>query len=325
VTERIVISDQPADARKRPVALLQTYGGPAMLLFILAVNAAFTPHFVDTGTLRNFLLQIHPTLLVALGMTLVIATGGIDISVGAVMALSASVTGKVYTAGAGFVPALLAGIATGCICGLFNGFLVAKFRIQAIIVTLILMIGGRGLAQIILGELFLSVYGTAISKLGTFMFFGLVPIQVVIMALFSGLALFAVERTIFGRYIQTLGDNPNAARLVGIRIPVYLMLVYLISGLLSGIAGILEGARTNAINAGTLGLLIELDAIAAVAIGGTAFKGGKPLIGGTLVGASIVQLITMMVNMNDIPFNYSLIVKAAIVVAALYLQRERLS
>lgn len=296
-----------------------------MLVFILAINAAFTPHFVDTGTLRNFLLQIHPTLLVAIGMTLVIATGGIDISVGAVMALSASVTGRVYTAGAGLVPALLAGIATGCACGLFNGFLVAKFRIQAIIVTLILMIGGRGLAQIVLGELFLSTYGTGISTLGSFTFFGLVPIQVVIMAVVSGLALFAVERTLFGRYIQTLGDNPNAARLVGIRIPVYLMMVYTICGLLSGVAGILEGARINAINAGTLGLLIELDAIAAVAIGATAFQGGKPLIGGTLVGASIVQLITMMVNMNDIPFNYSLIVKAAIVIGALYIQRERLS
>jgi len=258
-------------------------------------------------------------------MTLVIATGGIDISVGAVMALSASVTGRVYTAGAGLVPALLAGIATGCACGLFNGFLVAKFRIQAIIVTLILMIGGRGLAQIVLGELFLSTYGTGISTLGSFTFFGLVPIQVVIMAVVSGVALFAVERTLFGRYIQTLGDNPNAARLVGIRIPVYLMMVYAICGLLSGVAGILEGARINAINAGTLGLLIELDAIAAVAIGATAFQGGKPLIGGTLVGASIVQLITMMVNMNDIPFNYSLIVKAAIVIGALYIQRERLS
>jgi galactofuranose transport system permease protein len=326
VTERIVISEpQPAQTHKRPVAFFQTYGGVAMLVLILVLNAAFTPHFVDTGTLRNFLLQIHPTLLVALGMTLVIATGGIDISVGAVMALSASVTGKVYTAGAGFVPALLAGLATGCICGLFNGFLVAKFRIQAIIVTLILMIGGRGLAQIVLGELFLSTYGTAISKLGSFSFFGLVPIQVVIMVLVSGLSFFVVERTIFGRYIQTLGDNRNAARLVGIRIPLYLMMVYTISGLLSGIAGILEGARINAINAGTLGLLIELDAIAAVAIGGTAFQGGKPLIGGTLVGASIVQLITMMVNMNDIPFNYSLIVKAAIVVAALYMQRERLT
>jgi ribose/xylose/arabinose/galactoside ABC-type transport system permease subunit len=325
VTERIVIS--PPAERQRPAVrdLLQRYGSLVMLILMLVLNAAMTPHFVDTGTLRNFLLQIHPTLLVALGMTLVIATGGIDISVGAVMALSASVTGKVYTAGAGFIPSLLAGLATGCACGLFNGFLVAKFRIQAIIVTLILMIGGRGLAQIVLGELFLSTYGTALQTLGSFSFFGMMPIQVVIMLVVSGLSLFAVERTIFGRYIETMGDNPNAARLVGIRIPVYLMMVYLISGLLSAVAGILEGARINAINAGTLGLLIELDAIAAVAIGGTVFQGGKPRIGGTLVGASIVQLITMMVNMNDIPFNYSLVVKAAIVIVALYLQRERIS
>jgi ribose/xylose/arabinose/galactoside ABC-type transport system permease subunit len=326
VTARIVIPEQPIQAQKRIAVrdLVQRYGALIMLILMLILNAAVTPHFVETGTLRNFLLQIHPTLLVALGMTLVIATGGIDISVGAVMALSASVTGKVYTSGAGFVPAMLAGLATGCACGLFNGFLVAKFRIQAIIVTLILMIGGRGLAQIVLGELFLSVYGTGISTMGSLTLFGFLPIQVVIMAVVSGVALFAVERTIFGRYIEVIGDNQNAARLVGIRIPYYLAFVYLVCGLLSGVAGILEGARINAINAGNLGLLIELDAIAAVAIGGTAFQGGKPLIGGTLIGASIVQLITMMVNMNDISFHYSLIVKAAIVITALYLQRERI-
>jgi ribose transport system permease protein len=328
VTQRIALSEpQSPGAQRRPTGreLVQKYGGLGMLVLMLVLNAIFTPHFVDTGTLRNFLLQIHPTLLVALGMTLVIATGGIDISVGAVMALAASVTGRVYKAGAGLTASLLAGLVTACACGLFNGLLVAKFRIQAIIVTLILMIGGRGLAQIVLGELFLSVYGTGISSLGSFSLFGVLPIQVLIMAVVSLVALFAVNRTIFGRHIEVIGDNRNAARLVGIRIPFYLMLVYLISGLLSGVAGILEGARINAINAGTLGLLVELDAIAAVAIGGTAFQGGKPLIGGTLIGASIVQLITMMVNMNDISFHYSLIVKAAIVIAALYLQRERLS
>ena len=171
----------------------------------------------------------------------------------------------------------------------------------------------------------MSTYGTSISTLGSFTLFGLVPVQLLIMALCVALALFAVEQTVFGRSLEALGDNPNAARLVGIRLPAYSAFTSVISALLSGFAGIMEGARMNAINAGTLGLLIELDAIAAVAIGGTVFSGGKPRIVGSVVGASIVQLITMLVNMNDISFHWSLIVKAAIVVGALYLQRERLS
>jgi galactofuranose transport system permease protein len=326
VTERIVIPERPIPARaERLSTLVRDYGGLSTLILVVALNAAITPNFVDRGTLRNFLLQIQPTLLVALGMTLVIATGGIDISVGAIMALSASVTGKAYTSGSGLALALVAGVATAAVCGLFNGLLVAKFRIQPVIVTLILMIGGRGLAQVVLGELFLSTYGTDISTLGSLTLFGFLPVQVLVMGAVAGSLLFAAERTVFGRYLEAIGDNRNAARLVGIRLPFYLMLVYLICGVTSGVAGILEGARINAINAGTLGLLIELDAIAAVAIGGTAFRGGKPRVGGTLVGASIVQLVTMMVNMNDIPFHYSLIVKAAIVIVALYLQRERLS
>lgn len=301
---------------------LQKYAGPMALLLLVLVNVIMTPNFVETGTLRNFLLQVYPTLLVSLGMTLVIATGGIDISVGAVMALAASVTGRVYTAGSGLLGALAAGLGTAVLCGLFNGYLVAKFRIQAIVVTLILMIGGRGLAQIVLGELFLSTYDTSISTLGSFEFFGFLPIQVVIMILCCAALMFAVNQTTFGRYIEAIGDNRSAARLVGIRIPVYLITVYVLAGLASGIAGIMEGARINAINAGTLGLLVELDAIAAVAIGGTPFAGGKPKVLGTIIGASIVQLITVMVNMNNITFHYSLIVKAAVVVLALYLQRE---
>jgi ribose/xylose/arabinose/galactoside ABC-type transport system permease subunit len=326
MSERAQAASQSRKAQRAAVSeLLRAYGAPLLLVLLLLLNVLYTPNFVAGGTLRNFLLQVYPTLLVGLGMTLVIATGGIDISVGAVMALAASVTGTVYSAEPNLALALLAGLGAAMLCGVFNGALVARFRIQPIIVTLILMIGGRGLAQIVLGELFLSTYGTSLSALGSFTLWGFLPLQVLIMAVCSGMALFAVERTIFGRYLQALGDNRNAARLVGIRIPQYIVLVYVISGVLSGVAGIMEGARINAINAGTLGLLIELDAIAAVAIGGTAFHGGKPRIAGTLVGASIVQLVTMIVNMNDISFHYSLIVKAAIVIAALYLQREKLS
>jgi len=176
------LTEQPPQAKPElrvRFELLRSHGGTLMLALVLVLNVALTPHFLEGGTLRNFLLQVYPTLLIAVGMTLVIATSGIDISVGAVMALSASVAGRLQSGGAGLALALLGGVAAAALCGLFNGVLVARLRIQPIIVTFILMIGGRGLAQIILGELALSTYGTSLATLGSFTLFGFLPVQVV--------------------------------------------------------------------------------------------------------------------------------------------------
>jgi ribose transport system permease protein len=127
----------------------------------------------------------------------------------------------------------------------------------------------------------------------------------------------------FGQYVEAVGDNYNAARLSGININLVILAVYSSCGFLCGVAGIVEAARINAVNAGSLGLLVELDAIAAVAIGATPFTGGKARIIGTVIGALIVQLVTIIVNMNNIQFHYSLVIKACIIIIALYLQRER--
>jgi len=293
-----------------------------LVLFII-VNTAVTPNFFQLGTLRNLLLQTFPVLVLALGMTLVITTKGIDVSVGAVMAIAASTTTRLYDMGMGVVWCILIGILVSVLCGFFNGFMVAKFGIQPIIVTLILMIGGRGLAQIILGELTISFYGTPYAEMGTYKFFNAIPVQVIIMlALVLGI-YFIVNRMTIGRYIEAVGDNNSAARLSGLNVSAVLIFVYIMCGLMAGIAGIMEAARINSVNAGRFGELMELDSIAATAIGGTSFAGGRAKIIGSVMGAFIVQMITVTVNMNGISYNYSLLLKALVIILILLVQRER--
>lgn len=299
------------------------YGALSFFVILIILNAFITPNFLRIGTFRNLLLQGYPILVVALGMTLVISSGGIDISVGSIMALSSSVTARLFTSGFGLIPSVAAGLLAACLCGLFNGFMISRFRIQPIVITLILMIGGRGLAQIILGELFISFYGTPFADIGSWKIGSTIPVQVVIILFLIVTTYFAVNKMTFGQYVEAVGDNYNAARLSGININLVILAVYSSCGLLCGVAGIVEAARINAVNAGSLGLLVELDAIAAVAIGATPFTGGKARIIGTVIGALIVQLVTIIVNMNNIQFHYSLVIKACIIIIALYLQKER--
>jgi len=299
-----------------------SYGTLIFFIVLLVVNAFLTPNFLSIGTLQNLLIQVFPIMLVALGMTLIISSGGIDISVGAIMSIAGAVTAKIYSLEFGLVPSITAGLFAACLCGFFNGFMIVRFRIQPIVITLIVMIAGRGLAQIILGELFISFYATPFADLGIYRMAG-IPIQVIVMFVAIAVILFVVKTTVFARNVEAVGDNYRAARLAGINIPVAIIGVYIITGLLCGVAGIMEAARTNAMNAASLGLFIELDAIAAVAIGATSFSGGKARIMGTVMGAFIIQLVTIVVNMNNIQFHYSLVIKAVIIIVALYLQKER--
>lgn len=301
---------------------LSKYGALTFFVLLILINTFITPNFLQPGTLRNLLLQVFPIVAVSLGMTFVIASGGIDISVGSIMAIAGAVTARLFLADLGVVTSILIGLGAASLCGFFNGFMVAVFRIQPIIITLILMIGGRGLAQIILGELFVSLYATPFTTLGSLKIWQGIPIQVIIMLFLVACILFVARKTIFAKNVEAIGDNRRAARLSGISIPFSLISVYTLCGLLCGIAGIMGAARVNAMNAGSLGLLIELDAIAAVAIGGTPFTGGKPNVLGTVIGALIVQLVAVSVNMNNISFHYSLAIKALIIILALYLQRE---
>jgi ribose/xylose/arabinose/galactoside ABC-type transport system permease subunit len=298
-----------------------TYGALAALVLLLVVNSIFTQNFFDFNNFRNILLQVSPTVLVAVGMTLVIATGGIDLSVGSVMAIASAVAATSLDYGA--APAVLLALAAATLAGAFNGALITGFRIQPIIVTLALLISGRGVAQVLSnGGQLIPFSNASFEYLGGGRVAG-VPVQVVVMALVVGLAVFAMRATPFGRYVAAVGGNEAASRLAGVRVHRTKIIVYTLSGLLAGLAGLIETARLGASDAQKVGLNIVLDAIAATVVGGTPLTGGRATVLGTLVGALIMQVITTGFVMNGISYSWSLVIKAAIIVVAVYIQRPK--
>ncbi|HVF57098.1 MAG TPA: ABC transporter permease [Pyrinomonadaceae bacterium] len=300
-----------------------TYGALAALVLLVVVNLLVTPNFADPNNFRNILLQVAPTVLVAMGMTLVIATGGIDLSVGSVMAIASAVAAVSLGSGVGVAALLALAVALGV--GTLNGALISGFRIQPIIVTLASLITVRGVAQVISnGGQLIPFSNPTFEYLGKG-FIGPLPVQVLVMLLVVGVAIFVVRMTSFGRYVAAVGGNEAASRLAGVRVHRTKIAVYAISGLLAGLAGLIETARLGASDAQKVGLNIELDAIAAVVVGGTPLTGGRATIVGTLIGALIMQVLTTSFNMRGYSFAWSLVIKAVIIIVAVYIQRPKVA
>lgn len=300
-----------------------TYGAAVALGILLFINLVFTPNFAAVDNFRNILVQVTPTMLVAIGMTFVIATGGIDLSVGSVMAIASSVVA--VSLGYGVAPAILLALLAAVLCGAFNGTLISTFKIQPIIITLALLIAGRGVAQVISnGGQLIEFNNPQFSYLGRGDVFG-IPVQVILLIIVIALAIFVMRSTIFGRYVAAVGGNETAARLAGVRVNSTKIAVYAISGLLAGIAGLISIAQISSNDASKVGENIELDAIAATVVGGTPLTGGKATIIGTVIGALIMQIITTSFNMNGIKYSYALVIKAVIILIAVYLQRPKVN
>lgn len=298
-----------------------TYGAAAALVLLILGNIFLTPNFAAIDNFRNILVQVTPTMLVAVGMTFVIATGGIDLSVGSLMAIASATAAILLDYGA--YPAISAALVIAALLGAFNGWLISTFKIQPIIITLAVLIAGRGIAQVISNGGQLIPFSNA-----SFEFWGKnsilgVPVPVLVMAIVVAAAIFVLRQTIFGRHIIAVGGNEAAARLSGVSVNRTKILVYALSGLLAGMAGLIYTARLGASDASQVGVNIELDAIAATVVGGTALSGGRATIIGTVVGALIMQIITTSFNMNGIKFSYSLVIKAAIIILVVYLQRPK--
>jgi simple sugar transport system permease protein/ribose transport system permease protein len=300
-----------------------TYGALAALVLLFLINAVATRNFLDVNNFRNILLQVTPTVLVAVGMTYVIATGGIDLSVGSIMAIASAVAA--VSLGHGVAFALLLALAVALAAGALNGAIITGFRIQPIIVTLASLITVRGVAQVVSnGGQLIPFENARFAWLGQGQL-GPVPVQVALMAIVVAAAIFFMRATSFGRYVAAVGGNEAAARLAGVRVHRTKIAVYALSGLLAGLAGLIETARLSASDAQKVGLNIELDAIAAVVVGGTPLTGGRATVVGTVVGALIMQLITTSFNMNGISFAWSLVIKAAIIIVAVYIQRPKVA
>jgi ribose transport system permease protein len=280
--------------------------------------------FLQAGNLTDILRQISLIGIISLSMTLVILTGGIDLSVGSVLALSTSLTAMWLTRGYthSITVAIAAAVAASALAGAANGTVVALTGMQPFIVTLASMIGIRGLAKWItsnqnidigfghdLAAEFAAIFRQKAIVIGSY---------VVSAAIFWTL----LARTVFGRQVRAVGDNEKASLYAGLPVRRTKVWVYTLSGLLSGFAGVLYAAENHQGNPNA-GVAYELDAIAAVVIGGTRLSGGKGTISGTIVGTLIMGVLTNMLRLNNVDSNVEMMIKAVIIVLAVAVQRGR--
>ncbi|MBS1693829.1 MAG: ABC transporter permease [Actinobacteria bacterium] len=310
---------------------------PALaLLLLLGLNTALTPQFlsirVEDGHLYGSIIDIlrngAPTMLVALGMTLVIASRGIDLSVGAVVAISgalacAHIASSTDPAAPGtIVSAMAIALGASAVLGLWNGMLVSVFGIQPIIATLVLMTAGRGIALLITGGQILTVTSDPFKKLGAGYVFGLPVAILVSLAVFAVVGLLT-RRTALGMLLESVGINPEASRLAGVRHRTIVFAVYVFCALCAGTAGLMIASNISAADANNAGLWIEMDAILAVVIGGTSLLGGRFSLTGTILGALIIQTLTTTVYTAGITPETTLVFKAVVVIVVCLLQAPR--
>ncbi|TAL96897.1 MAG: ABC transporter permease [Paraburkholderia sp.] len=295
-----------------------------VLLAMLVFNLIFTPHFWSLQTFNVNLTQVVTIVIVGIGMTLVVATGGIDLSVGASMAISGALAPMLFMnidGPLGIALAFTLPVIAAAVCGVFNGLLVTRLSVQPIVATLVLFIAGRGIAQVVTDGS-LQAFNTpafqwiALGKVGG------VPFQVLLMFALVCLFVWIVRKTLFGQYLLVTGGNEKAAYLCGVPTARVKLIAYTVCAALSGLAGLISISVNSSSDANVVGLGIELDAIAAVAVGGTALTGGKAYIGGTLIGALIIQLLRYTLLAHGIPDAAALVVKAGIIIAAVYVQRR---
>ena len=304
------------------------------LALLLAVNAGFNPGFLHLewrdghlyGSLVDILNRAAPLVVVSLGMTLVIATRGIDISVGAVVAICAAVAAWLIggavdgqSARVGLPLAVAGALGVALLCGLWNGLLVGAIGMQPIIATLILMVAGRGLAQLITDGQILTIYYKPFFFIGGGYLFGL-PFSVYVAAAVLALLGLACTRTALGLFIQAVGINPTAARVAGVKARRLVVGCYVVCGLCAGIAGLLISSNVKSADGNNAGQLMELDAILAVTLGGTLLTGGRFSLVGSAIGALIIQTLTYAIYSLGVPPEINLVVKAAVVFVVMLLQ-----
>lgn len=307
------------------------------LLVLLLVNVLAKPDtFLDIrmqdghlyGNLVDIIRNSAPVMLVATGMTLVIATRGIDLSVGAIAAISAAVacTRIVGAADeAATTTAIMACTYALVVCivlGAWNGFLVSVLGIQPIIATLILMVAGRGISMAVTDGQITTVNNSWFSDLASGFVLTL-PLAFLLATAVLVLTALLTRRTALGMLIEAVGINPEASRLAGVRSRTIIWTVYGFSGLCSGVAGLVIAANTNSVNANSLGQWIELDAILAVVIGGTSLAGGRFSLAGTFVGALFIATLARTVPNIGIPSEINYLFKAIVVIAVCLLQSPR--
>ncbi|MDY7231020.1 ABC transporter permease [Hyalangium rubrum] len=296
----------------------------ALLVFNLLFTTGFARMEFRDGRLFGTLVDIFqngaPVMLLAVGMTLVIALGGIDLSVGSVMALSGAVAALLMTEQGLSVPvSIAAALALALGVGAVNGALVTYGGVQPIIVTLVTLVMGRGLAQTLTGDQKVRFENPAFEFIGNGTVLGLpfAPLLVAAVALVVWLLL---RKTATGLYLEAMGGNPQAARLCGLRVHVIRMLAFMACALCAGFAGLIAAADIKEADVANAGLYLELDAILAVVLGGTSLTGGRANLVGSLIGATFIQTLTIMLQMRGVITEHTLIIKAIVALTVCFMQ-----
>lgn len=301
------------------------------LAVILGLITAISPGFLSItvqngrlyGSLIDILVRAAPVALLTIGMTLVIATRGIDLSIGAVIAICGAVAATLIADGYPLTVVITVALLVGLACGLWNAVLVALLDIQPIIATLILMVAGRGIAQLITEGVILTFNNDSFSTLGSGSFAG-VPVPVILWLLAGILVGLLVRKTALGYLIEAIGINRRAAMLAGIQARALLFFVYAVSGVMAAVAGLIVTADIRGADANNAGLWLELDAILAVVVGGTSLNGGRFSLVASLIGALIIQSINTGILVSGFPPEFNLIIKAVIIIIVLTLQSPAL-
>jgi galactofuranose transport system permease protein len=316
----VMAADAPR--KKRGIAIQREI---VVLVAMIVFNLLFTEHFWSLQTFNVNLTQVVTIVIVGIGMTLVVATGGIDLSVGASMAISGALAPMLFMNIAGPTGIFLAftlPIVAAAACGAFNGLLVTRLHVQPIVATLVLFIAGRGIAQVVTDGSLQAFTNPAFQWIALGKVAG-VPFQILLMLALVAIFTWIVRKTLFGKYLLVTGGNEDAAYLAGIPTARVKMAAYIACAALAGLAGLISISVNSSSDANVVGLGVELDAIAAVAVGGTALTGGRAYITGTLIGALIIQLLRYTLLAHGIPDAAALVMKAAIIIAAVYVQRKR--
>jgi simple sugar transport system permease protein len=301
------------------------------MIVVLLIDWLIFPSFFDVrlvdgrlvGSIVDVLIRGAPVALLALGMAGVIATRGIDLSVGAIMAIAGALAAHVLAEGASWLAALLCALAAGLACGLWNGILVAWLKLQPIVATLILMVAGRGIAQLVTSGQITTFNDPSFSALAGGSLLG-VPAPVVIVAAVAALLALLVRSTALGLMIEAIGVNPRAAELVGINTRTVVVTVYALSGITAAMAGVIATADIRGADANNAGLWLELDAILVVVLGGGSLLGGRLSYGLTLVGAVTLQALKTGILLAGFPPQMGLILMATMISLLLVVQAPAL-
>lgn len=295
------------------------------LIVFSVIISILSPRFLTSSNLLNVFRQTSINAIIAAGMTFVILTAGIDLSVGSILGFSGAVAAKMLVSGNNIFVSILVAIVIGAIAGIFNGIVITKGKVQPFIATLATMILLRGATLVFTNGKPIAVVGENISKIFRWIGTGkilTIPVPVIIMIIIFAVCYYILTQTSFGRHIYAVGGNEEASLLSGVNTDRVKIMAYTISGILAAIAGIIVASRLSSAQP-TAGEGYELDAIAAVVLGGTSLVGGQGTVIGTIIGALIIGILNNALNLMDVQSYYQMIAKALVILAAVLLDRKQ--